>query len=66
MGPTAHQASVHGIFQARTLEWVAMPPPKDLPDPGTEPLSLSSAALAQEFFTVSITWKAPLFEQATL
>ena len=28
-------SSVHGILQARILEWVAMPsPPGDLPDPG--------------------------------
>ena len=27
-------SSVHGILQARTLEWVAIPPPGDLPDPG--------------------------------
>ena len=26
--------SVHGILQARTLEWVAIPFPGDLPDPG--------------------------------
>ena len=25
-------SSVHGILQARILEWVAMPPPGDLPD----------------------------------
>ena len=33
--------SVHGVFQARTLEWVAMPcpPPGDLLDPGIEPIS---------------------------
>ena len=30
-------SSVHGIFQARILEWVAIPSPGDLPDPGTEP-----------------------------
>ena len=29
-------SSVHGILQARVLEWVAFPPPGDLPDPGTE------------------------------
>ena len=29
--------SVHGILQARILEWVAIPSPEDLPDPGTEP-----------------------------
>ena len=30
---------VHGILQARTLEWVAFPSPGDLPNPGTEPRS---------------------------
>ena len=30
---------VHGIFQARILEWVAIPSPEDLPDPGIEPRS---------------------------
>ena len=29
-------SSVRGNLQARTLEWVACPPPGDLPDPGTE------------------------------
>ena len=33
-------SSVHGILQARILEWVAFPSPEDLPDPGTEPPSL--------------------------
>ena len=32
---------VHGILQARILEWVACPPPGDLPDPGIEPESVS-------------------------
>ena len=27
-------SSVHGILQARILEWVAFPPPGDLPNPG--------------------------------
>ena len=31
--------SVHGIFQARTLEWVAMSSPGDLPNPGIKPRS---------------------------
>ena len=35
-----HQASLSmGILQARILEWVALPPPWDLPNPGTEPRS---------------------------
>ena len=29
-------SSVHGILQARILEWVVIPSPEDLPDPGTE------------------------------
>ena len=27
-------SSVHGIIQARILEWVPCPPPRDLPNPG--------------------------------
>ena len=29
-------SSVHGILQARILEWVAFPSPGDLPNPGIE------------------------------
>ena len=32
-------SSIHGIFQARILEWVAISSPGDLPNPGTEPWS---------------------------
>ena len=32
-------SSVHGISQTRILEWVAIPPPEDLPDPGIKPKS---------------------------
>ena len=31
--------SVHGILQARILEWVSMPFSGDLPNPGNEPMS---------------------------
>ena len=34
------------------------PPPGDLPDPGIEPVSLMSPALAGGFFTTSATWEA--------
>ena len=37
------------------------PPPGDLPDPGIEPASLTSSALAGMFFTTSATWEALLF-----
>ena len=32
-------SSVHGILQARILEWAAFPPLGDLPNPGIEPAS---------------------------
>ena len=35
------------------------PSPSDLPDPGIEPQSLASPALAGGFFTTSATWEAP-------
>ena len=31
--------TVHGILEARILEWVAFPSPGDLPNPGMEPRS---------------------------
>ena len=34
------------------------PPPGDLPNPGIEPVSLVSPALAGGFFTTSTTWEA--------
>ena len=36
------------------------PPPGDLPNPGTEPESLMSPALAGGFFTTNATWEAPI------
>ena len=37
-------SSIHGIFQARILEWVAISSPGDLPNPGIEPRSPSLQA----------------------
>ena len=51
-------SSVHGIFQARILEWLPFPPPGDLLDPGIKPVSPASPAIAGEFFTTSATWEA--------
>ena len=36
------RSSVHGILQARILEWLPFPSTGDLPNPGTEPDSLLS------------------------
>ena len=49
-------SSVHGILQARILEWVPCPPPGDLPDPGIEPVSLMSPGLAGGFFTINVSY----------
>jgi len=43
--------SVHGILQARILEWVAISYSGDLPNPGIEPMSLVSPALAGRHFS---------------
>ena len=51
-------SSVHGIVQARILEWVAISYSRDLPDPVVEPASLASPLLASELFTTSTIWKA--------
>ena len=46
--------SVHGISQARILEWVAIFFSRDLPKPGIKPMS---PALAGGFFTTEPTGK---------
>ena len=51
-------SSVHGILQARILEWVAISFSRDLPNLGTELMSLMSPALAGRFFTTSTSWEA--------
>ena len=52
-------SSVYGILQAKILEWAAIfSSSRDLPDPGTQLLSLTSPALAGRFFTTNATWEA--------
>ena len=43
-------SSVHGILQARILEWVVVPPPGDLLNPGVTP---TSPALQADFLPLS-------------
>ena len=59
MGYSPPGSCVHGVLQARVMEWVCVPSPRDLPHPGLEPASLTSPALADGFFTTSATWEAP-------
>ena len=56
----AHQAPLSLEF-SRQEHWSALPcpPPGDLPDPGIEPASLKSPALAGRFFITGDTWEAP-------
>ena len=53
-------SSIHGIPQARILEWVAFLSPGDLPDSGIKP---SFPALAGRFFTAEPPGKP--FENST-
>ena len=46
-------SSVHGILQARILEWVAVSSSGDLPNPGIKSVSFASPALAGRFFTTA-------------
>ena len=48
-------SSVHGVLQARMLEWIAVPSSRDLPNPDIKSGSLTSPALADGFFTTSIS-----------
>ena len=48
-------SSIHGIFQARILEWVAISTSVDGPDPGIETAPLVSLALAGKYLTISTT-----------
>ena len=57
MGCSPPGSSVRGILQTGILEWVEWDPgvghrfySRDLPDPGIEPTSLASGALAGRFF----------------
>ena len=56
----AHQAPLSMWF-SRQEYWSGLPcpPPGDLADPGTEPESFVSPALAGGFFTTSTAWEAP-------
>jgi len=51
-------SSVHGILQARVLEWVAISSPRDLPDSGFEAESSASPACKWILYHCA-TWEAP-------
>ena len=47
-----------GFSRQESWYWLPFPPPGDLPDQGSEPVSLVSPALAGGFFTANATWEA--------
>ena len=49
MDPSPPGSSMHGIFQARILEWIATPSPRHLPYLGIEPMSPGSPMLVSGF-----------------
>ena len=51
LGCSPPGSSVHGVFQARILEWVAMPSSRGSSCPGDRTTLLTSPALAGGFFT---------------
>ena len=57
----AHQPPLSMGFSKREY-WsgVPCPPLGDLPDPGIEPVSLTSPTLSGGFFTTSTTWEAQM------
>ena len=48
-----------GFSRQEYWSGLPFPPPGDLPNPGSEPTSLTSPALASRFFTTSNTGKTP-------
>ena len=53
-----------GILQATVLEWVALPSPGDLPDPGIKPMSPVSPALQAHSSPLS-HWGIKMSQQLT-
>ena len=56
----AFQAPPSMGFSRQGKYWSGVPfsSPGDLPDPGIKPMSLTSPAMAERFFTTSTTWEA--------
>ena len=52
-------SSIHGILQARILEWVAVSSSRRSSQPRDQTCSLMVPALASRSFTTKATWEAP-------
>ena len=65
MRPMDHNppgSSEQGILQTRILEWLACPPPGDIPNLGIKLVSLIPPAMAGRFFTTSTTREARIVD----
>ena len=58
--------SVLGIFQARILEWVAIPSPGDPTKPGIEAECLESSALGGRLFITALPGKQIIQSQMSI
>ena len=59
-------SSVHGIFQVRILEWIAISSFRESSQPGIKPVSPGSPALAGGFFTTEPPGKLFITKQLSL
>ena len=63
MGYSQPGSSVHGILQARILEWAAISSSGDLPNPGIEPESPLAPTLTGRFFTTELPGKTSIYRR---
>ena len=63
---TRHAPLTMGFSRQEYWSGLLCPSPGDLPDPGIEPASLTSAALAGRLVTTSATWEALVSYKPTL
>ena len=56
---TVARRTLLSVGFSRQESWSVLPcsPPRDLPEPGTEPASLTFPTLAGRFFTTRATWE---------
>ena len=50
-----------GFFRQESWSGLPFLPPKDFPNPGIKPVSLTPPALAGGFFTSMATWEVPIY-----
>ena len=62
-GPSG--SSVHRIFQARILQWAAIPYSGDLPDPGIETAYTALQVPALQGDSLLLSHPSPLTDEAT-